>query len=153
MSIHEWTARRSADASPASTTISGWHRRCPLLAVDVAHAGLYGPRPWSLPLIFGTLAALVFDSQIAAAGPAARHFRHADDGDAGGRRAGLDDDVPSPARRAQLSAVARRHRPAGVGIQPDDCDPVAGAGRDMAVDAAGHADRAGRPGRDAARAL
>ena len=47
--------------------------------------------------------------EISAARLPARHLRHADDGDAGRHRAGLDDDVPSAARRAQLSAVAGRH--------------------------------------------
>ena len=38
-------------------------------------------------------------------------------------------------------------------FHPGDRDPVAGAGRDLAMDAAGDADRARRPRRDPDRAL
>ena len=42
---------------------------------------------------------------------------------------------------------------AALGVPPRDRDPVAGAGRDLAMDAARHADRARRPRRDPDRAL
>ena len=58
-----------------------------------------------LPILFGTAAALVFHREFPVPGPAAHDLRDADDGDAGGGRAGLDDDVPPAARRAELSAV------------------------------------------------
>ncbi len=84
---------------------------------------------------------------------AARRLHHADDGDAGRRRARLDDDVPSAAGRAQLPAVARRPAALALGVFADARDPEPRAGRDLALDAARHADRAGRPRRAADRAL
>ena len=83
----------------------------------------------------------------------ARSLHHADDGDAGGDRAGLDHDVPPAARRAELSAVAGRHPAAALGVSSGNRDPLAGAGRDLAMDAAGDADRARRPRGDPDRAL
>src|SRR5882724_3018448 len=83
----------------------------------------------------------------------ARDLHHADDGDAGRDRAGLDHDVSSAARRSQLSAVACRPAAAALGISSRNRDPFAGAGRDLAVDAAGDADRARRHRGDSDRAL
>ena len=91
--------------------------------------------------------------EIPAARLPARAVHHADDGDAGRDRAGVDHDVPPAARRAELSALARRHSGAALGVPPRDRDPVAGAGRDLAMDAAGDADRARRARRDPDRAL
>ena len=57
-----------------------------------------------LPLFLGTAAALVFHREFPYRGRAARDLHDADDGDAGRDRAGVDDDVPSAAGRAQLPA-------------------------------------------------
>lgn len=84
--------------------------------------------------------------EIPAARLPARHLRHADDGDARGDRAGVDHDVPSAARRSELSSVAGRHSGAGMDIQSEHRHSLAGRGGDVAMDAAGHADRAGRAG-------
>ncbi|KTT89290.1 hypothetical protein NS44R_15040 [Mammaliicoccus sciuri] len=65
----------------------------------------------------------------------------------------MDHDVPPAARRAELSAVVGRPAAAALGVQPDDGDPLAGAGRDLAMDAAGDADRARRHRRDPDRTL
>src|SRR5205085_583847 len=72
---------------------------------------------------------------------------HADDGYSRGDRAGLDHDVPPAAWRAELSALAGRFAAAALGIPSRDRDPLAGAGRDLAVDTLGDADRARRPRR------
>ena len=48
----------------------------------------------------------------------ARGVHHADDGDAGRDRAGLDHDVSPAARRAQLPAVAGRPAAAALGVSP-----------------------------------
>ena len=59
-----------------------------------------------LPILFGTAAALVFHREFPVRGLLRAHLHHADDGDAGRGRAGLDDDVPPAARRAELPALA-----------------------------------------------
>ncbi len=80
-------------------------------------------------------------------------LHHADDGNAGRDRAGLDHDVPSATRRTQLSAFAGRLAAAALGVPSGDRDPLAGAGRDLAMDSAGHADRARRHRRTSDRTL
>ena len=61
-----------------------------------------------VPLVLGTIAALIFHREFPFRGAAALDLHHADDGHAGRGGAGMDDDVPSAAGRAQLPAVARR---------------------------------------------
>src|SRR4030095_774036 len=83
----------------------------------------------------------------------ARHLHHADDGDAGRGGAGMDDDVPPAAGRAQLPAVAGRTAAVAVGLLAATRDPEPGPGRGVALDAARHADRAGWLGGAADRAV
>src|SRR5918993_1968429 len=117
-----------------------------------AHSRLHLPRrpPAARPRHGG-------GARISAALPfprrAARDLRDAHDGDARRHRARLDHDVPPPARGAELPALARRHRPASLGLPPGKRDPVPRPGRDLAVDAARDADRARRPRRDPGGAL
>src|SRR6266404_3294339 len=84
---------------------------------------------------------------------AAGDLHHADDGNPGRDRAGVDHDVSSAARGSQLSALAGRPAAAALGVPPRDRDPVAGAGRNLAMDAACDADRAWRHRGDPDRAL
>ena len=81
---------------------------------------------------------------VQAARPGTHAVRAADDGDAGGDRAGVDDDVPPAAWRAELPADLGRAAAIELGLRQQHRDPDAGDGRDLAMDAAGHADRAGR---------
>src|SRR6266404_1245844 len=91
--------------------------------------------------------------QISDARLSARPLHPADDGNPGRDRAGVDDDVPPATRYPQLPAVARRPAAAALGVSPRDRDPIPGPGRNLAMDAAGDADRARRPCRDPGRAL
>ena len=115
---------------------AGLHAALGAAAADLRHAGRRGVSP-----------------EISAARLPARPLHHADDGDAGGDRAGVDHDVPPAARRAELSALARRHAAAALGVPSRHRDPLAGPGRDLAMDAAGDADRARRAGGDPDRTL
>src|SRR4029453_5931253 len=73
-----------------------------------------------------------------------RRVHPADDGHPGRYRAGVDDDVPPTAGRAQLSAVARGHRAERVGVFAKPRDPLPRVGRHLAGDAPRHAERAWR---------
>src|SRR5262249_59702711 len=100
-----------------------------------AYAGLYGPLGAAAADLRYALGGRL-SSEISAARLPARHLHHADDGDAGRDRADLDHDLQSAARRAELPALAGRHSAAALGISSRDRHPVAGAGRDLAMDAA-----------------
>ena len=81
-----------------------------------------------LPLIFGTVAAVVFHQKFAGRGFLRGVFimpMMATPGD----RAGLDHDVPPAARRVELSAVVGRPAAAALGVSPATVI-LAGAGRD-----------------------
>ena len=125
----------------------------PRFVEAVWHTLVYTALSVILPLIFGTLRGRRVPPEISAARLPARRLHHADDGDAGRDRAGVDHDVPPAARRAELSALADRPAAAALGVRSRHRDPVAGAGRDLAMDAAGDADRARRARRAADRAL
>ena len=75
-----------------------------------------------VPVFLGTFAALVFHREFPLRG-LLRRLRDADDGDARGRVAGVEDDVPPAARRAELPPVARRHRPSSGCSAPTRSSP------------------------------
>ncbi|CAA9579768.1 MAG: ABC transporter, permease protein 1 (cluster 1, maltose/g3p/polyamine/iron), partial [uncultured Thermomicrobiales bacterium] len=81
-----------------------------------------------------------------------RRLHPADDRHPGCHLPRLGDDVPPPAWGAELPAEPGRPAALALGLRAGHRDPLAGAGRDLAVDAAGDADRARRSGGDADRA-
>ena len=151
MSLNEWKV-----GSPTTFVGLANYLRLPndpRFVEAVGHTILYTALSVLLPLMFGTFAAVVFHQKFAVRGFLRGVFIMPMMATPGGDRAGLDHDVPPAARRAELSAVAGRPAAAALGVSPGDRDPFAGAGRDLAMDAAGDADRARRPRRDPDRAL
>ena len=151
MSLHEWKV-----GSPPTFVGLANYIRLPSdtrFVESIGHTLVYTALSVVLPLMFGTLRGGGVSQQISDARLPARPVHPADDGNAGRDRAGVDHDVPPATRHPQLSAVAGRHAAAAVGVSPRNRDPLAGAGRDLAMDAAGDADRARRPRRDPDRAL
>ena len=125
----------------------------PRFVEAVGHTILYTALSVLLPLIFGTFAAVVFHAKFAARGFLRGVFI-----------------MPMMATPVAIALVWTMmfHPQLGVlnyllslvGLPPQlwvfhpgDGYPLAGAGRDLAMDAAGDADRARRPGRDPDRAL
>ena len=118
---------RRARQLPAAAERSSLHRS------GGAYAGLYRA--------IGTAAADLrhlrrrrVPREISMARFPARDLHYADDGNAGRDRAGLDHDVPPATRRAQLSAFAGGVAAAALGISSGNRDPLARAGRDLAMD-------------------
>ena len=108
MSLNEWKV-----GSPTTFVGLANYLRLPndpRFVEAVGHTLVYTALSVLLPLIFGTFAAVVFHAKFPGRGFLRGDLHHADDGNAGGDRAGLDHDVPPAARRAELPAVAGRHR-------------------------------------------
>ena len=91
----------------------------------------------------------VLPSQLPRPRPRANYLHHAHDGNPGRHRPGLDDDVPPPTRSAELPADQRGATPLGLGVRCRHRDPDLGHGRNLAMDAAGDADRSRRPSQPA----
>jgi len=150
MSAHRWTLGQEQSfigfenyvrlASDARFWESLWHTLVYTVLSVVA------------PLFLGTLAALVFDAQFPLRGFLRGVF--------------VMPMMATPvaialvwtmmfhaARRPELSPVLHPHRPAGMDLQSVDRHSVAGAGRNLAMDAARHADRARWVGGCSARTL
>ena len=79
--------------------------------------------------------------QVSAAWFSARRIYPADDGNTSRGRAGVDDDVPPAAGRAELSAVTGGLAGVAMGLFPALGHSEPGDGRDLALDAARNANR------------
>src|SRR5258708_10359010 len=126
--------------------------RCAVWGVGVAYACLH-PAVGRAAAHIRHLRGYRVSRQISDARFSARPFHFADDGNASRDRFGVDDDVPPATRYPQLPLVAGRPAAAALGVSPRDRDSFAGHGRDLAMDAAGDADRARWISRDPGRAL
>ncbi len=114
MSLNEWKV-----GSPTTFVGLANYLRLPndpRFVEAVGHTLVYTVLSVLLPLVFGTFAAVVFHAKFPWRGFLRARLHHADDGYAGRDRAGLDHDVPSAARRAQLPALAGRPAAAALGV-------------------------------------
>ena len=103
--------------------------------------------------VLGVAMALLFNREFWGRGPPADARDPADGGDPGRHRPRVRDDVPPDARRGELHG--QPHRPGAVQVDLLERDGAlrARGRRHLAVDAAHHADRAGRAGQPAPGAL
>ena len=105
MSVHDWNV--SGDRRPSSgSTTTGSCSPTSAFSSRSAHALLHACWRSCSRSCSASAAALVFHREFPGRGVLRAHLHHADDGDAGRGRAGVDHDVPPAARRAQLSALA-----------------------------------------------
>ncbi len=151
MSLHEW----KVGAPPTFVGLANYIR----LPSDarfvelVWHTLVYTALSVALPLVLGTLAAVVFHAKFPMRGFLRGLFI-----------------LPMMATPVAIALVwtmmfhpqlgilnyllvAGRPAAAALGVSPRDRDSLAGPGRNLAMDAAGDADRARRPCRDPGRAL
>ncbi len=151
MSLHEWKV-----GSPTTFVGLANYLRMPndpRFIEAVWHTLVYTALSVILPLIFGTLAAIVFHQRFPLRGFLRGLFI-----------------MPMMATPVAIALVwtmmfhpqlgvlnyllsLDRHSAAALGLSPRHRDPLAGHGRDLAVDAAGHADRARRARGDPDRAV